>query len=72
VLVTGLVILQDLVMPVENATRGNYDQHSFWAYPWGESVSHRSIIGTVGSPQGWKKAYYLNPIPYLNNSFQVV
>jgi murein DD-endopeptidase MepM/ murein hydrolase activator NlpD len=43
VLVTGLVIPQDLVMPVENATRGNYDQHSFWAYPWGESVTHKGV-----------------------------
>jgi ABC-type polysaccharide/polyol phosphate export permease len=22
------------------------------------------------SHQGWKKAFYLNPIPYLNDSFQ--
>ena len=156
ILVAGLIIPQHLTMPVEGATRSSYDQHSFWAYPWGESVthkgvdifadrgtnvhsataglvvcagqnrlggnfvmvlgpewrlhyyahlneirthvltvvSHKSILGTVGnsgdaagkpthlhytiksiipnpfrvdhSHQGWKKAFYMNPIPYLN------
>lgn len=156
ILVAGWIIPQRFSMPVEGATRHNYDQHSFWAYPWGESVTHKgvdifaergtnvhsataglvvwtgqnrlggnfvmvlgpkwrlhyyahlneirthvltpvtnsSILGTVGntgdaagkpthlhytiksiipnpfridhSHQGWKKAFYLNPIPYLN------
>jgi murein DD-endopeptidase MepM/ murein hydrolase activator NlpD len=160
ILVSGWIIPQHLAMPVEGATRQSYDQHSFWAYPWGESVTHKgvdifakegtnvhsattglvvwtgqdrlggnfvmvlgpewrlhyyahlhdirthtltpvshgSILGTVGntgdakgkpthlhytiksvvpcpwrmdhSHQGWKKAFYLNPIPYLNDSFQ--
>ena len=159
VLITGYLLPQHLIMPVEGATRNSYDQHSFWAFPWGESVthkgvdifakegtnvhaataglvvgagqnrlggnfvmilgpkwrlhyyahlheirthslsmvSHRSVIGTVGntgdakgkpthlhytiksvfpapsridhSPQGWKKAFYLNPIPWLNENF---
>jgi murein DD-endopeptidase MepM/ murein hydrolase activator NlpD len=158
VFIIGWIIPQHLQMPVEGATRHSYDQNSFWAYPWGESVthkgvdifakegtnihpataglviaagqnrlggnfvmvlgpqwrihyyahlheirthiftpvSHESIIGTVGntgdargkpthchytiktifpypwrmdnSHQGWKKAFYLNPIPYLNES----
>jgi murein DD-endopeptidase MepM/ murein hydrolase activator NlpD len=161
ILAIGWIIPQGLAMPVEKATRNNYDQNSFWAYPWGESVthkgvdifanqgtnvhpataglvvwagqnrlggnfvmvlgpkwrlhyyahleeirthalalvSHQSLIGTVGntgdakgkpphlhytiktifpyfwradgSPQGWKKSWYLNPIPYLNDSFRV-
>jgi peptidoglycan LD-endopeptidase LytH len=160
VLIAGWIVPQHLVMPVEGATQNNYDQRSFWAYPWGESVthkgvdifakegtnvhsatagvvvctgqnrlggnfvmvlgpqwrlhyyahlhdirthaltpvSHHSILGTVGntgdargkpthlhytiksvfpcpwridhSHQGWKKAFYLNPIPYLNDSFR--
>ena len=160
VLAAGWIIPQHLAMPVEGATLHSYDQHSFWAYPWGESVthkgvdifakegtnvhpataglvvaagqnrlggnfvmivgpqwrlhyyahlheirthvltpvSHRSVIGTVGntgdargkpthlhytiksvfpcpwriddSHQGWKKAFYLNPIPYLNDGFR--
>jgi len=158
ILFTGWLIPQNLVMPVEGATSADYDQHSFWAYPWGESgthkgvdifakqgtnvhpatagivvaegqnrlggnfvmvlgpkwrlhyyahlsdirthplalVSHHSTIGTVGStgdakgkpphlhytiksifpcfwrvdhsPQGWKKMFYLNPVPFLNPS----
>jgi peptidoglycan LD-endopeptidase LytH len=160
ILALGWLLPQHLIMPIEGATRNSYDQHSFWAYPWGESVthkgvdifaiegtnihpstaglviaagqnrlggnyvmilgpkwrlhyyahlreirtnalsivSHRTVIGTVGntgdakgkpshlhytiksiipapwridhSPQGWKKAFYLNPIPWLNDSFQ--
>jgi murein DD-endopeptidase MepM/ murein hydrolase activator NlpD len=156
ILVVGFIIPQHLSIPVEGATRNSYDQHSFWAYPWGESVTHKgvdifaergtyvhsataglvvctgqnrlggnfvmvlgpewrlhyyahlseirthvltpvshtSVLGTVGntgdatgkpthlhyaiksiipnplridqSHQGWKKAFYLNPIPYLN------
>ncbi|RYY87713.1 MAG: M23 family metallopeptidase [Chitinophagaceae bacterium] len=30
-------------MPVRGAGRGSYDQHSFWAYPWGESVTHKGV-----------------------------
>jgi murein DD-endopeptidase MepM/ murein hydrolase activator NlpD len=161
ILIAGWFIPQHLAMPVERATPIDYDQNSFWAYPWGESVTHKgvdifakqgtnvhpatagivvakgqnrlggnfvmvlgpkwrlhyyahlneikthtlalvsnhSIIGTVGntgdakgkpshlhytiksifpcfwridrSPQGWKKMFYLNPIPFLNDSFHV-
>jgi murein DD-endopeptidase MepM/ murein hydrolase activator NlpD len=160
ILAIGWIIPQHLAMPVEGASFRSYDQHSFWAYPWGESVthkgvdifakrgtnifsatrglvlwtgqnrlggnfvmvlgpqwrlhyyahlneisvraltpvSHQSILGTVGntgdaagkpthlhytiksvfpcpwridrSHQGWKKAFYLNPIPYLNDSLR--
>jgi murein DD-endopeptidase MepM/ murein hydrolase activator NlpD len=158
----GWIIPQNIEMPVEGAGRQSYDQHSFWAYPWGESVTHKgvdifakegthvhpataglvvaagqnrlggnfvmvlgpkwrlhyyahlheicthvltpvtqnSVLGTVGntgdargkpthlhytiksvipnpwridhSHQGWKKAFYLNPIPYLNESLPAV
>lgn len=157
----GWIIPQHIIMPVEGATRHSYDQRSFWAYPWGESVthkgvdifaregtnihsatnglvvaagqnrlggnfvmvlgphwrlhyyahlheirthilrpvSHQTVLGTVGntgdakgkpthlhytiksiipcpwridhSHQGWKKAFYVNPIPYLNESQSV-
>lgn len=160
ILALGLIIPQHLVMPVQGATRASYDQHSFWAYPWGESgthkgvdifapegtavhsataglvvaagqnrlggnyvlvlgpkwrlhyyahlheirahvltpVSHGSILGTVGntgdargkpthlhyairtivpcpwqidhSHQGWRKAFYINPIPFLNEDLR--
>ena len=159
ILAVGFLLPQDIAMPVEGATRNSYAQNSFWAYPWGESVthkgvdifapeatpvhsatkgmvvwtgqnrlggnfvlvlgpkwrlhyyahlheikahkfalvSHQSILGTVGNTgdargkpyhlhytikdviphfwradhgvQGWLKAYFVNPIPYLNESF---
>ena len=30
-------------MPVEGATRKSYSQNSFWAYPWGKSVTHKGV-----------------------------
>jgi hypothetical protein len=27
----------------EGATRKSYSQNSFWAYPWGKSVTHKGV-----------------------------
>src|SRR6201986_578528 len=43
ILLIGFLIPQHLAMPVEGATRNSYDQHSFWAYPWGKSVTHKGV-----------------------------
>lgn len=149
---------QPYSMPVKGATTKSYNQQSFWAYPWGTSITHKGVdifakqgtdviaptygivlytgtiskggkviimlgpkwrfhyfahlqsiktswfsvvksnteIGTVGttgnakgkaphlhytiksmiplpwkadqSIQGWKKMFYINPIPFLNRS----
>jgi peptidoglycan LD-endopeptidase LytH len=154
----GFLIPQAFEMPVQKANLKSYSQHSFWAYPWGKSVTHKGVdifakkgtaiqsatyglviykgtirrggnvvmilgpkwrlhyyahldrintkmfsvvstntqIGTVGTTgnavgkpphlhytiksiipypwrydngiQGWRKMFYLNPIPYLNKS----
>jgi peptidoglycan LD-endopeptidase LytH len=159
ILLIGFLIPQSYKMPVEGATIKSYSQDSYWAYPWGKSVTHKGVdifakkgtaihsatygivlykgqiemggnvvlvlgpkwrlhyyahldsittgmlsfvtkssqIGTVGatgnavgkpphlhyaiktiipypwrvdkSIQGWKKMFYLNPIPYINQSF---
>ncbi|MBO9201954.1 MULTISPECIES: M23 family metallopeptidase [Niastella] len=159
ILLIGFLIPQSYRMPVEGATFKSYSQNSYWAYPWGKSVTHKGVdifakkgtpihsstygivifkgqiemggnvvlvlgpkwrlhyyahlddittgmfsfvskssqIGTVGatgnavgkpphlhyaiktvlpypwridkSIQGWKKMFYLNPIPYLNECF---
>lgn len=159
ILLIGFLIPHSYRMPVEGATIKSYSQDSYWAYPWGKSVTHkgvdifaekgtaihsatygivlykgqiemggnvvlvlgpkwrlhyyahlesittgmlsfltkRSQIGTVGSTgnavgkpphlhysiktiipypwlvdksiQGWKKMFYLNPIPFINQSF---
>lgn len=155
----GYFIPQHFSMPVKGATKDSYHQKSFWAYPWGTSVTHKGVdifakegtavvsstgglvvytghlakggnaviilgpkwrfhyyahlkkintsffswtnrnelIGTVGttgnakgkaphlhytirsmiplpwrkdaSIQGWRKMFYLNPVDYLNQSF---
>jgi len=157
-IVIGFLLPQSFKMPVQQANLKSYSQHSFWAYPWGKSVTHKGVdifarkgtsihsstnglviykgnisrggnvvmilgpkwrlhyyahldsiktkmfsvvsanteIGTVGTTgnaagkpphlhytiksiipypwrydsgiQGWRKMFYLNPIPYLNQS----
>ena len=43
VLVIGFLIPQKIKMPVEGAGRKSYSQHSFWAYPWGKSLTHKGV-----------------------------
>ena len=43
VLVIGYLIHQEIMMPVEGATKKSYSQNSFWAYPWGKSVTHKGV-----------------------------
>ena len=42
-LATGFMVPQELVMPVKGATQKSYSQNSFWAYPWGKSVTHKGV-----------------------------
>ena len=42
-LAIGLIIPQKVIMPVKGATRKSYSQNSFWAYPWGKSVTHKGV-----------------------------
>jgi len=39
----GLLIPQKFRMPVAGATKKSYSQKSFWAYPWGKSVTHKGV-----------------------------
>jgi len=43
VLVIGFLIPQRVIMPVDGATKKSYSQNSFWAYPWGKSVTHKGV-----------------------------
>jgi murein DD-endopeptidase MepM/ murein hydrolase activator NlpD len=160
IVAVGYIMPDEFTMPVDGARLRSYDQSSFWAYPWGKSITHKGVdifarkgtlvksstsgvvllvgknalggnvvyvlgprwkihyyahlnetrtstlsmlssgdvIGTVGttgnakgkpphlhytmqtifpffwradrSVQGWKKMFYLNPIPYLNKCIQ--
>lgn len=50
--IIGLLIPQQLQMPVVGADSGNYNAQSFWAYPWGKSVTHKGvdIFADKGAP----------------------
>jgi peptidoglycan LD-endopeptidase LytH len=43
IIIVGFLLPQHLQMPVEGATRKDYDQDSFWFYPWGKSVTHKGV-----------------------------
>jgi len=46
----GLLIPQRLQMPVVGADSGSYNAQSFWAYPWGKSVTHKGV--DIFAPKG--------------------
>ena len=39
----GICIPQNLEMPVQGATKSDYNSESFWYYPWGKSVTHKGV-----------------------------
>lgn len=39
----GFLIPQNFSMPVWGAGKSSYNQQSFWAYPWGTSVTHKGV-----------------------------
>ncbi|MBQ4805774.1 M23 family metallopeptidase [Aquimarina sp. MMG015] len=39
----GFLVPQKMIIPVQGATIKDWDDHSFWAYPWGSSVTHKGI-----------------------------
>ncbi len=43
VLVIGLLMPQNLKMPVQGATTADYHPNSFWFHPWGKSVTHKGV-----------------------------
>lgn len=43
VFVGGLVMPYSFRNPVEGATRSDYNQQSWWYYPWGTSVTHKGV-----------------------------
>ncbi|HCE53840.1 MAG TPA: M23 family peptidase [Lutibacter sp.] len=43
ILIIGFLIPQNLKMPVKGATKSSYNSKSFWAYPWGKSVTHKGV-----------------------------
>jgi peptidoglycan LD-endopeptidase LytH len=43
IFIIGLLLPSKLLMPVEGADTSSFDKKSYWAYPWGESVTHKGI-----------------------------
>lgn len=43
ILVIGFLIPQNFTIPVEGAGKGDWNEESFWFYPWGKSVTHKGV-----------------------------
>jgi len=43
IFVIGFIIPQRFSMPVEGATKADYNPETFWYYPWGKSVTHKGV-----------------------------
>jgi len=43
ILLIGFLLPQHMIIPVQGATSNDWDDDSFWAYPWGSSITHRGI-----------------------------
>ncbi|MDH5598340.1 MAG: M23 family metallopeptidase, partial [Cyclobacteriaceae bacterium] len=43
VVITGFLLPQNLIMPVEGASKSDYNGKSFWYFPWGKSVTHKGV-----------------------------
>jgi peptidoglycan LD-endopeptidase LytH len=43
IIVIGFIIPESFKMPVTGATKDNYNQKSFWYYPWGKSGTHKGV-----------------------------
>lgn len=39
----GFLLPQKMIIPVAGATNSSWDDDSFWAYPWGTSITHKGI-----------------------------
>lgn len=46
----GFLIPQKMIIPVKEASIADWDDHSFWAYPWGSSITHKGI--DIFKPKG--------------------
>jgi len=42
-LLLGFLIPENFKMPVLGASKGDYNQKSFWFYPWGKSITHKGV-----------------------------
>lgn len=43
ILFAGFLIPERFTIPVSGAGKSSFNQQSFWAYPWGTSVTHKGV-----------------------------
>ncbi|MEE9363336.1 MAG: M23 family metallopeptidase [Cellulophaga sp.] len=41
--IIGFLLPQNMIIPVEGATTKNWNEKSYWAYPWGTSITHKGV-----------------------------
>jgi len=63
VIFVGFLLPQKMIIPVKGASTADWDDNSFWAYPWGTSITHKGIDifkdkGTDVIGPKWRFHYY--------------
>lgn len=43
ILLVGFLVPYSFENPVEGATKSDYNQKSYWYYPWGTSITHKGV-----------------------------
>lgn len=43
ILLVGFMLPQSMIIPVQGADTNSWSKKSFWAYPWGSSITHKGI-----------------------------
>ena len=68
VFILGLILPQNFVMPVENATKSDYNQNTFWYYPWGKSGTHKGV--DIFAPKGTKLTSSVHGLVVFSGEFK--
>lgn len=43
IIITGYLLPEQFVLPVQGMDAYSFDHHSFWYYPWGASIRHKGV-----------------------------
>ena len=43
IFILGFMMPQKIIVPVEHASSKDWNANSFWAHPWGKSVTHKGV-----------------------------
>ncbi len=58
IIIAGLLLPQRFSMPVEGATKSDFNKNSFWYYPWGKSITHKGVDIFAKSGTNLKSSTY--------------